>query len=365
MPFDAKDEVQKINQWLKESAIPVYVKLDGKALALQATLPCKPGKGEGKRQQKIYLGIKANPAGIKRIKSEAQQLGHLITMDKFSWEFYMPQEKINPAQKTTGQLVEEFRQWYEAGHKLKEVTWREGWARTFGRLPQNEPLTESAILAVVLTTDPHTRNREVFCQKLQKLADYAGLEVDLSPYKGGYTSSEIKPRRIPSEQEIIEWRNRIPNPSWQWFFGVVASFGLRPHEAFFCQFDPDDCYTLKIMEGKTGEREAMAVHPEWVEKWNLTEVLTPPVKGKTYRDYGQRANRQFDRYKIPFNAYDLRHAAAIHLSVIKRLPVSTAAAFLGHDPVTHQRVYHRWLSSSTNKQVWRELMMQQTDDENK
>lgn len=363
MPFDASSEVQKLNQWLKESAIPVGVKLDGRALALQATLPCKPGQGTGKKQQKIYLGIRANADGVKRIKSEAQHLGHLITMGKFSWDLYLPDEKITPGIRTVADVIAGFREEYQRSHRIKEATWRETWQRTFDRLPQSEPITEAAILAVILMTAPHTRNRELFCQRLQQLANYAGLAIDLSTYKGGYNASETKPRRIPGKTEIIEWRDRIPNPSWQWVYGILAAFGLRPHEAFFCEFNLDDRYGLKVLEGKTGERQVMAAHPDWVDEWDLPTIDLPPVKGRSYRDYGQRTNRQFERYEVPFNAYDLRHAVAIELSVVRRMPVSVAASFLGHSASVHTNTYHRWLSADTNKQVWQDIM--QIDDENK
>lgn len=361
--FDAASEVAKLNQWLKDSLIPVYVKLEGKTLALQATLPPKPGKTGKKRQQKIYLGIKANPDGIKRIRSEAQKLGSFITLGTFSWDLYLPESELIVKPKTSQQLIEEFREWYSRSHKIKDLTWRESWGRTFDRLPQNAPLTEAAILGVILGTEPHTRTRELTCQRLQKLADFAGVKVDLSSYRGEYSDRELKPRRIPTKFEIEYWRDKIPNDGWQWIYGVLASFGLRPHEAFFCEFDRKDRYCLKILEGKTDHRTAMAIHPEWVEEWNLNKIVRPSVTGRTYRDYGQRCYRQFQRYKIPFQPYDLRHAGAIELSVVRRLPVTVAASFLGHSPIVHQSTYHRWISESTNKQVWRELMMQ-PDDEN-
>jgi hypothetical protein len=91
------------------------------------------------------------------------------------------------------QLVSEFKDEYLRSQKGKETTWKETWQRTFDRLPQNEPLQEASILAVVLITEAHTRNRELTCQRLQRLADFAGVKVDLKTYKGEYNERSTEP----------------------------------------------------------------------------------------------------------------------------------------------------------------------------
>ena len=47
----------------------------------------------------------------------------------------------------------------------------------YKRLPLDEGLSANVILAAVLKTEPDTRHRKQTCQKLQKLADFAGLEA--------------------------------------------------------------------------------------------------------------------------------------------------------------------------------------------
>ncbi|BAU12553.1 integrase protein [Leptolyngbya sp. NIES-3755] len=143
---------------------------------------------------------------------------------------------------------------------------------------------------------------------------------------------------------------------------MIATFGLRPHEVFFCEFpNPNDPYCVDVLNGKTGYHRTRAIHPEWADKWNLSDVKKPSVTGKTFRVYGQRVTRQFSRYKVPFHPYD-RHAFAIRASVVKGLPDSTAAAFMGHSPTVRKATYHRWLSNSVNDAVYQKIILDQRED---
>lgn len=195
--------------------------------------------------------------------------------------------------------------------------------------------------------------REIAVHKLTALCRFAGLDVELSDYLGEY---EAKPRDIPSDQLIAEWRERIPNPAWQWVYGVIATFGVRPHEAFFCELI--DEVTLKIHRGKTGPRLSHAIRPEWVHEWGLMDAKLPDVHSNSFRGYGQATCQQLrHRYKMPFRPYDLRHAWAIRASVVIGLPNSVAAELMGHSVAVHTKTYHRWLSADTNRKVYNRMVL--------
>jgi hypothetical protein len=44
----------------------------------------------------------------------------------------------------------------------------------------------------------------------------------------------------------MEWREHIEDPAWQWAYGMIATFRLRPHEIFACEFV--DAVTVKVVE---------------------------------------------------------------------------------------------------------------------
>lgn len=130
-----------------------------------------------------------------------------------------------------------------------------------------------------------------YLSALAVICIYAGLEIDLKPYEGSYGQGSEEPRDIPSDDLIVQWRDRFPNEQWQWVYGMIAAFGLRPHEVFFCKFI--DALTVEVFKGtKTGYHVTRAIQPRWVEDWNLTIENRPSVSGKTMRDYGQFVSTQ-------------------------------------------------------------------------
>lgn len=345
------EAVAQINTRLKAAGLPVRVMLRGKsALTLQATLPRKPGQGEGTKQQEISLGVRASKEGLRRIENEAHTLARRMINGTFDWALYLTPNLAKP--KTTAEVIESFKAHYLASNQIKEMTWRETWQRTFDRLPQDEPLNSTSMLAVVLLTESHSRIRELTCQRLQRLAEFAGVEIDLKPYQGSYGEASLTPRDIPNDRLIVQWREQIENPYWQWVYGMMAAFGLRPHECFFCKFvNPR---TLHVLEGKTGFHVVRPLRPEWVNKWSLTRIHRPDVTGRNYRDYGQRTYRQFERYKVPFNPYDLRHAYAIR-GIVCNVPVQVMAGMMGHSVQVHTRTYNRWLNDAVAQRVYEDI----------
>jgi integrase len=344
--------VDEANQWLKAEGYPVRLKLKGSKLALRATLPNKPGKVEGRSRAEISLDIHATKAGIAAAKRKAVTLADRMADGSFNWAMYI--EEADPlADKSIGQWVDDFKAHYMKSSKIRPDVWANTWASTFKKLPQDEPLKEALLLAVVLSTVEDSRNRELTCQRLQRLADYAGLPIDLKPYLGDY---EPEPRDIPADELIVEWRDRIPDPARQWVYGVIAAFGIRPHEAFECQ--PIDALTLQVgKDTKTGARITRAIRPEWAESWNLAKVLLPKTQAQGLRERGQTVSDFFRAYDVPFHPYDLRHAWAIRVSVTNGVPLPVAAKMMGHSVETHTRQYHRWLSEAENQRVYASLIL--------
>jgi integrase len=357
--LDAESKVAEINDRLKDASIRVRVRLNGTVLGLRATLPLK--QGMGKQQQDIRMGIPATKDGFKKIEAEAHKLSERMIVGTFDWKYYTSESK-QLDKMPVSELLPKFREHYLRSHSTKPTTYKDTWEMTFRKLPQDEALTDTMLLATALSTETDSNTRKLTCQRLQTLAEYADIKIDLLQYQGNYGAKSAQPRNIPRDAEISEWRDRIPNESWQWFYGMMATFGLRPHEVFFCEFpDSSDPHTVDVLKGKTGYHRTHAILPEWSEQWNLIDVKKPLCTALTFKEYGARVKRQFNRYGVPFHPYDLRHAFAIRGSVVKGLPVSTMAAMMGHSPVVHQRTYHRWLSNEVNDRVYRDIILKKPE----
>ncbi|NJL21202.1 MAG: hypothetical protein HC895_10880 [Leptolyngbyaceae cyanobacterium SM1_3_5] len=108
----------------------------------------------------------------------------------------------------------------------------------------------------------------------------------------------------------------------------------------------------RVTDGKTGAREVYPFYPEWVDRWQLWNKELPNLTARINQDYGERVARAFKRAGVPFAPYNLRHAYAIRISVVFKLPVAVAAAFMGHSPTVHWQTYNRWISQELHQRVY-------------
>jgi integrase len=344
--------LEALNARLKQAKMGVSIRQVGNALYLRATLPPKPGKVKPS-QATVSLGVYANPAGFQRAEAEAHRLSSQLAMGSFTWAEWLPTEEVRPtAPPTTTDLIDRFKQHYTANHSLSDRTWVKQWQNIYKRLPPKD-LTADILTSVALATAPNTRDRKQTCQKLQKLADFAEIPVSLNRYQGNYGQSKVEKRDLPTDDFIAQWRDQIPNPTWQWVYGMMAAFGLRDHECFFCEFT-NNPYELKVLEGKTGARITRALYPEWCDRWDLKTVKKPNVTGRNYEDYGDRVGKRFRSYGLPFVPYDLRHAYAIRGSIVFKLPVAVMAELMGHGAELHFSTYNRWISHAQHVQAYEE-----------
>ena len=99
-------------------------------------------------------------------------------------------------------------------------------------------------------------------------------------------------RQIPTLSEIDEYYNLMRSPQWKWVFGIIACYGIRPHEIFHldCSLMTDYPPALQVKERtKTGSR---LVYPlpsvERVIAWKLCEPVLPNIntEGKSNMELG-------------------------------------------------------------------------------
>ncbi len=350
--------LESVNKRLKAGKIGVAVRQRGDRLSLRATLPPKPNSGKQVwYQQDISLGIYANPAGIQRAEAEAKLLGGRIASGEFSWSLYIDVDDVPQSTLNTKEWIKRFEENYfdrRGRSPTTEQTWKMNYIPAWKLL--GEELSPENLIAAVKKISVDTEIRKKTCDKLSALAKFAGITVDLSPYAGTYNYRlDASMRHIPSTQEIESTRLLFENnPDWQWIYGILATYGLRPHEAFFCKVSKKSPYLLKVLSGKTGQREVYPYHLKWVELWQLTEERKPQCSGFTLRDYGCRVTQFFRRRQLKFTPYCLRHAYCIRLATEYRIPVPVAASWTGHDPAIFLRVYNRWISGDEKRRVFEE-----------
>lgn len=351
--------IEQLNARLQAAKLGVKIRQRGNRLSLRATLPPRPGSGKSKPyQQCIPLAVYANPAGFKKAEAEAHRVGTLLAIGKFDWsEFLRTDEPDSTPIKTWIERLEE-QYFSERARTVKtEGTWRKEYYAILAKLPQERSLTAELLVDLICTTKPDTRTRRRACYAASALAGVAGIELDISRLIGNYSPRHPSPRDLPSDQQIAEWRERIPNSSWQWAYGVMATYGLRNHEIGYIDLDSlkKAPGIISILDGKTGARRVWPCYPEWWERWQLWDVKPPEITGKNNSDLGHRMYVQFERYKIPFNPYDLRHAWAVR-TIYFGWDVSLSAAQMGHSVQVHCDIYHQWITDQHHQRAFDVLM---------
>jgi integrase len=155
---------------------------------------------------------------------------------------------------------------------------------------------------------------------------------------------------VPTDEEIIEWVQAAREPH-RYYFGIMATFGTRPHEIDSSTLLSDD--NLQITSAtKTGQRIIIPLYPEWIDLFGLREKQFRPETGRVVPvpdECSQWLNKERVRLGIKWRAYALRHAYCARLWRMGggQLDVYTAARLMGHSVKEHERTYRSHIQPFT------------------
>lgn len=378
---DFASQIAAANRRLKVGQLGLQIEQRGQRLSLRGTFPPKPDSDRlHPYQQRLSLGIPATPAGLKQIEQDAKVIAAQLITREFRWSDYqLTASGTRLSQVSLAEQLEAFEAYFftQAGRSRQDSSNRSTWEKAY--LPYLRQLLTThrdrprltlpeAILATVKATRPNTRSRQLCCTALGAFADFLelSLPISLKDFWGNYGTGKTQARTLPSDAEILAILDRIPNPHWRFVYGLMATYGLRNHEVFFC-----DCTAMQagdreapirvLATTKTGEHEVWPFHPDWVDRLHLRDGELPPVNTDlsqtTLQRIGQQVSLQFRRYDIPFKPYDLRHAWAVR-TIHVGLPDTVAARMMGHSVAIHTRTYHRWISHRDQAAAVRQALAQ-------
>jgi integrase len=364
-PLD--DQLNIVNQRLKAAQLGIKIERRGEKLSLRATLPPRPDSPKLRaHQQRVPLGLPATKAGLKQIEKTAKVIAAQLIENTFAWQDYLG--PIAGLKRSSADLAEQiaafevyFFQFRANSDKPASVrtTWEKAYVPYLRKLQaiaaQHSSFSLSeAIYATVQSTQANSRSRQVCCTALDALATFlnAPLPTELKSFWGTYGNSKTQVRKLPTDEEILAAYHQIPNPEWQFVYGIMATYGLRNHEVFFSDYamlaSGDEEAAIEVLEStKTGHHDVWPFHPEWIDAFNLRQIALPKLNtdlsSTTLQLVGQQVSLQFKRYAIPFAPYDLRHAWAVR-TIGVGLPDTVSARMMGHSVAIHNRTYHRWIS---------------------
>jgi integrase len=354
-----KYSLEEINKRLKAGKRGVSVRQRGDTLSIRATLPPRPNSQKNQAyQQDIALGMYANPAGLRAAEDKAIELAADIVRWKsgqnFPWENWI-ESGLKPGN-TCEYWIEAFKEEFLIKRQdFSLTTWQKHYLFQFNRLSPKAELTGELLLKTISSLPINTWTRHRTTQTYIKLAKFAGVDADLHSYKGKYSSnSTIKD--LLTDEAIALVREQITSRRWQWVYGMLAAYGLRPHEVFFATVESKPPYKCHISEGKTGARTVQPFYPQWAERWKLWEQHNAATQTQCqYQELGrlvyQSLKYHFKKTGATLAPYDLRHCYAIRISVVFELPVTTSARLMGHSVMEHLKTYQRHIDEQTNSRA--------------
>ena len=377
------------NQALAQAGVSLRIELRGQRLGLRGPLPCRRGSGRHP-VQRISLGLPADTAGLELARERLKEVLRQLQQGRFAWSAWGVQQAQPPSpspstswfpaatQPAAGDLLglAAFEAAFFADPRRRRnpagcrTTWSSAYLPYLRRLaavaaerdlPLGLPLLEVALESYAASS----RSRQQCGTALAALARHFELDLpdNWSERAAGYGLHAAQFRRLPGDPQILLWAEQIPNPAWRLAYGLMATYGLRNHEVFFCDLSalaPGGDRVIRVLPtSKTGEHQVWPFQPDWVEHFGLEQLggSQPPLpavatdlRHTTLQQVGRRVAEQFRRYELPITPYDLRHAWAVRTIHIG-LPDTVAARMMGHSVAIHTRTYHHWITRRDQQQA--------------
>ena len=365
-----QDLVNQVNQNLKAENIQLRMVLPKgrNKIYVRGNFPPKPGSNKIQwRRQTVSLGD-ATLNGIGRGEQKIKQMALQLKLNEFSWE----ESPIKP-QGTISSWIKKYERYLKhhvlsGSSKLKEEKW-------YGKylyggltwLPQHKPLSQEAIIEGINHYPPGTPGRENAIRTYKKFCQFCNLQLDFSPYRGRVKPVKRDLSMVLGDDEIFRHYRNF-NGCWRWqpIFGLMATYGLRNHEIFFCTLEVDKGDVVAIIEErkpdiegkpKTGYRVVLPLYNEWAEQWNLLENFKRPKveEGSTVRELGHRVCKAFQTRNFAY-PYRCRISYAIRGTCREKIPIPVMARLMGHSPDTHLRKYQKYFPGNEALDIARDIL---------
>lgn len=303
-------------------------------LYLLANLPRRDGT-PGLRQQRIALKLDDSAVNRRVATKQLRTLEQQLERGTFEWAYWLDEESKAIT-------------WREAIAKLHRArvvlgrtgqsTWDVNYMGRLRQIPAGSACTSDSIAKALERYDRATCSYKELYYLLRHLARLVAVPFPEVPIP---TYSQAELVEVPNDAQIIEWVQGAQEPA-RWYWGMMATYGLRPHEVEGAQLIERDL--CQVQEGtKTGFRTVVPLPREWVELFGLRERRLRPRLAEVDRPdaAGKWLSVQIKRQGIPWRPYALRHAFAARLwrEGGNRLDLYTAARLMGHTPTQHAKTY--------------------------
>jgi integrase len=304
-------------------------------LYLLAKVPRRDGK-PGLAQTRIALRLDDTAVNRRVAAKQLQTLERQLEQGTFGWAYWQDEQEQGI---TWREAISRLHRARVLLGRTSESTWEINY---LGRLRQINPASACTSDSMAAALGRYDRSscsyKELFylLRHLSRLVAVPFPEVPLPTY------SQAELVAVPTDAEIISWVEGSGPASW--YFGMMATYGLRPHEIEGAALiDRDYCQVQE--QSKTGFRTVVPLPREWVERFRLHDRrLRPTLQGAAHDRPDMVAkwlSKELAKQSLPWRPYALRHAYAGRLwrEGGSRLDIYTAARLMGHTPTQHAKTY--------------------------
>ena len=369
--MDLRNSLTDLNAQLAVQGTRLRIEQRGQTLNIRGPLPLRDAPSTFK-VQRISLGLQADAAGLQEVKEALNQVQRQLDRDRFNWEDWQTTQRRSTGTRAEPAIRSFEQAFFKDPRRRRATGSRTTWSgaylpylRRLSLFSGEGPLTADVMLQTLRSYEDGSRSRQQCSTALAALARHVGLALpeDWRQEAGGYGMHQARFRRLPTDAQILEAVLQIPNPRWRLAYGLMATYGLRNHEVFFCDLsalaDHGDRVIRVLPTTKTGEHQVWPFQPEWVDRFGLPSLgssqdalpqIQTDLRRTTLQQVGRRVSEQFRRYGLPITPYDLRHAWAVRTIHIG-LPDTVAARMMGHSVAIHTRTYHHWITRRDQQQA--------------
>lgn len=303
-------------------------------LYLLAKVPRRDGK-PGLLQTRIPLRLDDTPVNRRTAAKQLKTLERQLDTGTFQWSYWRDEEEGISWREAIARL---YRARVVLG-RTSESTWEINYLGRLRQIPPASRCTSDSMAAALQRYERSSCSyKELYylLKHLSRLIDVPFPEVPMPTY------GQAELVAVPTDEEIIAWVNSAKEPA-RWYFGMMATYGLRPHEIESAEFLDRD-YLQVQDRTKTGFRTVIPVPREWVALFELRNRRLRPMLTSEPARADQTAkwiSKEMRKLSLPYRPYALRHAFAGRLwrEGGSNLDIYTASRLMGHSPGQHAKTY--------------------------
>lgn len=316
-------------------------------LYLLGSFPKKNGEA-GNSQTRVTLQLDDTPAGRKAADKWLKKAERDLRKNKWNWSDWIRTKTANQPTNTWMEAIRSLRRKKVELGRTSPSTWQVNYWGTLKLMPLDQVVSSESIAEQLAK---YKRNQYTYKKLFYLLKDIAQISKVVFPEVGLPTYTKRQAAiDVPSDDEIIEWVLGAGD-DYQWYYGMMAAYGLRPHECDTCRliFNSNGLMLVQVdMETKTGLRTVIPQEKNWVDLFNLSN--RPPARytdRQTDRNDATSVwlNHRRLKQKIKWRPYALRHAYAGRLwrNGGNELSIFDAAQLMGHSCKEHVTTYRAWI----------------------